>query len=297
VIIIFKSGELGNQIFQYLAIKKYDNSAWIISFGLDEITEIFDLDLINIPSPKEEDTFLYKIFFKTCLQVLPFFLRLLAQNFRLISTVGEKRSKEGSEFQITNGLFTKIVYFQKVYFQSENTASPLAVQSLKFHTYLLKLASKKLLQFNNDLQNTYFVHIRRGDFINWPNSENPAVVPLFWFYEQIELIKSKNPKATFLIFSNDKPYAKEFFENKSNIFVIEESQQIEFSMMSLCMGGGILSPSTFAWWAARIHLKQSTSPYFVAPLYWIGHRLSQWYPEGVQTSWIDYRPVDFYPKD
>ena len=68
-------------------------------------------------------------------------------------------------------------------------------------------------------------------------------------------------------------------------------------MMSLCMGGGILSPSTFAWWAARIHLKQSTSPYFVAPLYWIGHRLSQWYPEGVQTSWIDYRPVDFYPKD
>ena len=42
MIIFFKSGELGNQIFQYLAIKKYDNSSRIITFGLDEINDIFD---------------------------------------------------------------------------------------------------------------------------------------------------------------------------------------------------------------------------------------------------------------
>ena len=292
MIIFFKSGELGNQIFQYLAIKKYDNSSRIITFGLDEINDIFDLDLINIPSPKDQDNLIYKIFFRLCIQILPFFLRLLSQYFQLISTAGEKRTQEGSEFQITKGLFSSIVYFQKIYFQSENTASPLAIKTLKFHPDLLKSAKNKLLKFNQDSQNLYFVHIRRGDFVSWPNNENPAVVPLNWFYDQIELIKSRNPEATFLVFSNDKPYAMEFFTNQSNTFVIQESQKIEFSMMSLCMGGGILSPSTFAWWAARINPSQSGSSYFIAPLYWIGHRVSSWYPEGVQTSWIDYRPVD-----
>ena len=99
MIIFFKSGELGNQIFQYLAIKKYDNSSRIITFGLDEINDIFDLDLINIPSPKDEDNLIYKIFFRLCIQILPFFLRLLSQYFRLISTAGEKRTQEGSEFK------------------------------------------------------------------------------------------------------------------------------------------------------------------------------------------------------
>ena len=76
-----------------------------------------------------------------------------------------------------------------------------------------------------------------------------------------------------------------------------KTKEIDFSLlekisrlsrMPLCYGGGILSPSTFAWWAAFLCQRDFSNPAYIAPRYWIGHRSAKWYPPGIQTDWIQY---------
>ena len=58
--IFFQSGQLGNQIFQYLAMKKFDDKEKIIFVGADALANIFSTDITNISSPKIQDSYLYK---------------------------------------------------------------------------------------------------------------------------------------------------------------------------------------------------------------------------------------------
>ena len=288
MIIFFQSGQLGNQIFQYLAMKKFDNDAKVIFFGADALVKVFDLEIINISLPKKENNYLYKLFFRIASQFLPRVLLFLSDSIRLISSVEESRSSNGSKFLTKYGLIKKIVFFKKSYYQCEDICQTPAAKNLRIHQHIIKEAKKKIDQFKLYDRELYFIHIRRGDFIYWPSSSSPAVVPVAWFIKQMKAIQTKQPHAKFLIFSNDKPYIEEFFSNYSECLLVNETEEIEFAMMSLCYGGGILSPSTFAWWAAFICQRDLSNPVHIAPRYWIGHRSGKWYPPGIQTDWIQY---------
>ncbi|BCS51977.1 hypothetical protein GSbR_38080 [Geobacter sp. SVR] len=137
----------------------------------------------------------------------------------------------------------------------------------------------------------YFVHIRRGDYNAWPSKEHPAIVPLRWYEQQISRIRELNPDAFFLVFSDDFWYVHDFFSGKDWARVCGEGHYIDFMLMAQCHGGGVLSASSYAWWAAYYARRENSEAYFVAPLYWAGHRLGKWYPECIETEWINYQPV------
>tara|TARA_Y100000385_G_scaffold287510_1_gene351941 strand:- start:10584 stop:11453 length:870 start_codon:yes stop_codon:yes gene_type:complete len=288
MIFFFQSGQLGNQIFQYLAIKKFDDKAKVVFIGADALTKVFSTEIINIPSPKIQDSYLYRFLFKFIIRYFPGILLFLSDSIGLITSVEESRGANGSKFITRFGLLKKIVFFKKSYYQCSENSYISAAQNLKIHNCLIQEAKNKIIQIDNDQNKLYFIHIRRGDFIHWPSANSPAVVPLTWFLNQMNAILATNPDAKFLIFSNDKPYAEEFFHLNPLCFVISETEEIEFTMMSMCLGGGILSPSTFAWWAAFLGKRDSSSANYVAPKYWIGHRSHQWYPPGIETKWIKY---------
>lgn len=288
MIIFFQSGQLGNQIFQYLAMKKFDNDAKVIFIGADALVKVFALDIINIRLPKKEDNYSYKLFFRFTSYFLPSILLFLSDSIRLISSVEESRNSNGSKFLTKHGLIKKIIFFKKSYYQCEDISQTPAAKNLKIHQHIIEEAKKKIDQFELDSRELYFIHIRRGDFIHWPSSSSPAVVPLAWFIKQMKSIQTKHPCAKFLIFSNDKPYIEEFFSDYPACRLVSEAEEIEFAMMSLCYGGGILSPSTFAWWAAFLCQRDFSNPAHIAPRYWIGHRSAKWYPPGIQTDWIQY---------
>jgi hypothetical protein len=288
MIIFFQSGQLGNQIFQYLAMKKFDDKEKIIFVGADALANIFSTDITNISSPKIQDSYLYKFLFRLMVRFLPSILLFLSDSLHLITSVEELRGENGSKFITKYGLIKKIVFFKKSYYQCEDISHINAAQNLRIHSYLIKEAKNKILQIDTDHNKLYFIHIRRGDFIHWPSINSPAVVPLIWFTNQMNVILAINPDAKFLIFSDDKPYVEEFFHQNSACFLVSEAEEIEFTMMSMCLGGGILSPSTFAWWAAFIGQRDSSNARYIAPKYWIGHRSRQWYPPGIETDWMQY---------
>ena len=288
MIIFIKSGRLGNQIFQYLAMKKFDSKSKIIFIGADALLSIFPLEIKNIAKPRHEDSSLYKFFYRALSHSLPSILLFLSDSLHLISSVAEGRGASGSQFITKHGVFKRIIFFKQSYFQCEEISHTIFAKNLRIHQHLIEVARDKINQFSLQHEQLYFVHIRRGDFTLWPSVNSPAVVPLAWFTMQMSLIQTRCPNAKFLLFSNDKPYVEDFFHDHPACYLVDESEEIEFSMMSMCLGGGILSPSTFAWWAAFLGRANSHQATYVAPKYWIGHRSGKWYPPGIETNWINY---------
>jgi hypothetical protein len=62
----------------------------------------------------------------------------------------------------------------------------------------------------------------------------------------------------------------------------------DLALMARC-DAGILSASSFAWWAAWFADRRSDGP-FLAPLHWLGHAIGEWWPEHVASTFITYRP-------
>ena len=73
---------------------------------------------------------------------------------------------------------------------------------------------------------------------------------------------------------------------KNEIFLQNSDPFINFYIMKNC-DGGILSPSTFAWWAAYLSQKKN----FFAPKYWHGHRKRKFQPQNFETSFLSYKSV------
>jgi len=101
---------------------------------------------------------------------------------------------------------------------------------------------KSILEKYPDIQNTFFIHIRGGDYI-----QNPFhFIDLKSYY--IECMK-KHEDEKFIIFTNDIPYASNLLPN---IPIIEESEVNTLYLMSESKGC-ICSNSSFSWWGAYLN--------------------------------------------
>ena len=132
-----------------------------------------------------------------------------------------------------------------------------------------------------------FVHIRRGDYINWPSYENSAILPLRYYIKAMERIRKLCPDIQFAFASNDRYYLEDMFPDKSELIFLPTDDLECFSVMSKC-GFGILSASTFSLCASLVGLANGKSGYYIAPRYWAGHRVKKWFPEGCQYNHIEY---------
>lgn len=119
--------------------------------------------------------------------------------------------------------------------------------------------------------NSVFVHVRRGDYLKGKNKGIFEVCSIQYFKKAIELLTNKLKNPTFFIFSNDIKWAKENLKiNKSiNLHFVynkgENSDITDFLQMLHCKHG-IISNSTFSWWAAW--LIENKSKNIVAPKDW-----------------------------
>jgi hypothetical protein len=108
---------------------------------------------------------------------------------------------------------------------------------------------KSILEKYPYIQNTFFIHIRGGDYLK--NSLH--FIDLKSYYN--ECIK-KHQDEKFIIFTNDIPYASSLLPD---IPIIEESEVNTLYLMSESKGC-ICSNSTFSWWGA--YLNENRPIYF-----------------------------------
>ena len=122
----------------------------------------------------------------------------------------------------------------------------------------------------DDLNNTFFIHIRRGDYsyLHMHNVDmNKYYVNCFTLFK---------PDAKFLVFSDDIKYCKNLeILNKKNIKFIDEleNELDSLYLMSLCYLGGIAVNSTFSWWGS--YMNKNPNKFVIFPNKWFNNNWNQ----------------------
>lgn len=98
---------------------------------------------------------------------------------------------------------------------------------------------------NTYYPNTYFLHIRGGDYL----TNERHFVPLEAYYKRsIAIIKARDPKSKYIVFSNDNTYAKKILSTLHiNYTISSKSSAYDVLVeMSNC-AGGICANSSLSW--------------------------------------------------
>ena len=286
MIILLANGRLGNQLFQYSFIRKQFSAERIILVGFDEAAELCNLGNAFLIPKKYFGQITYRIFRGT--------LSLLGI-IRLISGLEEDAS--GPEFNLIKkyGVFVNLILIRNSFFQHENFTNEVP-RNLEIKIQHQKKAKFLVEQiFSADpRKELVFIHIRRGDYVQWPSPEFPAVLSAKWVFDAMGYFKNKLASPIFLVFTDDRQYVEDIFSGKDDVVVMNpQTPASDLALMSLC-NFGILSASTFSWWAAnfaRKRLSEAIEYEFIAPNFWAGHASSEWYPPNFYTKWLHYLPV------
>ena len=251
------SGRLGNQMFQYAALRAlslrtgykmflpnntsikpdgcYDmtNNKWI-EYKLDL------LDCFNLSCPILDNTLLNQ-YQEQSFEFEPF-------------TISDDTSIEG-------------------YFQSYKYFEDFKQEILNDFTFKNHILEKCLAQISN-YTNPVAIHIRRGDYVNHPGLWN--ITPE---YIQEALSYFSDDEYTFLIFSDDIEWCKQIFPE--GVVFIEGNQFEDLCLMSLC-DHNVISNSSYSWWGA--YLNQNENKKVIAPKNWFIpiKQLNDLYP----SKWI-----------
>ena len=123
------------------------------------------------------------------------------------------------------------------------------------------------------LENTCFVHVRRGDYLV---SNSKHYVPLEAYYQRaLDFVRNKRPGVRFLVFSDDIAWCRRapMFGGgvgaAGDIEFCEETHDVTaLVLMSQCQAGGICANSTFSWWGAFLRFREGDGRIVTFPDTW-----------------------------
>ena len=287
MIIFLGNGRLGNQLFQYSFLQKEFPGERVILIGFDEVAELCEMRNTLVIPQKYFGKIAYR-FFKDVIALLGI--------SRLISSIQE--DSISPEFTLIKkyGIFSKIILIRNSFFQNKKFTNdlPLNIGIKNKHQERAEFLIDQIANAHPNKE-LVFIHIRRGDYVQWPSLEYPAVLSAKWVFEAISYFKNKLTAPIFLVFTDDKPYALDVFFGKEDIIIMKsENAATDLVLMSLC-NFGILSASTFSWWAANLSRRRLGGAIkydFIGPKYWVGHSQGQWFPPNFYSQWVTYLPVD-----
>jgi len=249
------SGRLGNQMFQYAALKALSLKTGFKMF-LPNNTSIKPDGCFDMTNNKWIE---YKLDLLDCFNLsCPILDNALPNHY-------QEHSFEFKPFNIPDdtsidGYFQSYKYFKD--FKQE------ILNDFKFRDEILNKCQEKISKYKNPIS----IHIRRGDYVNHPN---------YWVvtpeYIQAALEQFSDNKYTFLIFSDDIQWCKEIFP-EGVIFMEGNNQFEDLCLMSLC-NHNIIANSSFSWWSA--FLNKNKNKRVIAPQMWYSEYkdLSDLYPQ------------------
>jgi hypothetical protein len=139
------------------------------------------------------------------------------------------------------------------YWQSEkyfSSIEPMLRDELKLKSPFSLIAQKWADKLHK--QTVTSLHIRRGDYVTGENRNLKPCSPAY-FAEAMQYVKTRTPRTTFFVFSDDLDWARQNLNSSSMIEYVETSgplrDQEELILMSLC-DHHIISNSTYGWWGA-----------------------------------------------
>jgi len=116
-------------------------------------------------------------------------------------------------------------------------------------------------------EDTYFLHIRRGDFVEGRNKELHDVLPATYYFDAVNLVNERHGRPQILVVSDDMDYARMTLKGLPEArysFLPPLDTFGTFRVLQSCKGA-ICANSTFSWWAAFL---QKNRECWILPDYW-----------------------------
>jgi hypothetical protein len=255
--VIYLTGGLGNQLFQYAFARSLQSN-----YNIEcEINTNFYFSDFKEQTPREIGLNLFNLKFKESRN----------SNFqKLILRIKEKLFSFNTSFFNENNLnqnnFNDINLNKKNYFRGywQNYKYFESIKSELKEDFSLdhNLGKLDLITYNKIIDtNSVCIHVRRGDIIGTLYD----VVELDYYQKAFEHLSSKVLNLNFFIFSDDINWCKENFSFINNPTFCSFTMLNDFHLMSLCKYF-IITNSTFSWWAA--YLSNHKEKIVIAPSKW-----------------------------
>jgi len=131
--------------------------------------------------------------------------------------------------------------------------------------FKLKQIHQNHINYNYKFNNSVSIHVRRGDYINFPNYH--PIQSIEYFNNALNLIKQKDNIDRIYICSDDIQWCKDNLKYNNIIYVEGESPIIDMFIMANC-NHNIIANSSFSWWSA--YLNKNPNKIVIAPKNWWG---------------------------
>ncbi len=291
MIIYFRNGRLGNQLFQYSFLKKISKkNEKIILVGFSELKENFyTKNVIYLFSNRFLKKLMFPNFDKYNLdRIFSFFSLRVIPNLYLFKII--EFDEDNNNYKILNKIsIFKNIYFVKNFFaQTDKYIDKKKIDELKFKVKTIEKSKRIIKNLQAKNQKIFFVHIRQGDYKKINHNMN-INLPIEWYRKCIRIIEKKYINPYFIILSDDNEIYRKF-NDKNKYYCSKNNFLIDFCIMSLC-DGGILSASSFSWWGAHFAKNKKNDTYFIAPNFWMGFSKKIWFPKNIKSNYFKYLDV------
>lgn len=256
-----KYGQLGNQMFQYAALRGI-SAKNKHEFSIPNHNEVI-VDALG-------NRLRIELF-------LPFKLTNLSE--KNIGVSSEVKIIQEKHFHFDKELFETCPDNVCLvgYFQTEKYFNHIRESILEDFDFIDDIQNP-CIDMMSDMNSPIALHIRRGDFlINGLNHHN---LTLEYYQEALSYFDSDREV---IIFSDDPDWCKEQDIFSDDRFLISESDNsyVDLCLMSMC-SDFIIANSTFSWWGAW--LSKNETKIVIAPSKWFGvnnlhHNLKDLFPE------------------
>jgi len=283
VIVFQEAGRLGNQLLQYAVLRAHFPHERLVLLGFGALREAVACERTWFVQPRG----LGRSLVSRLHRVLAW---CAARGW--IGEGGEVRSGDACRLEWRRGRLGALTLIRLSFFQHADFEACIA-PTLALRERWLEPARRALAELLAQAGGgvPVFVHVRRGDYASFPSPEAPAALPAAWYRAAMDHVRAREPAAVFVVCSDNLDWARQELEGEPRLVYCDRGEIGDLALMSSC-AGGVMSPSTFSWWAAvfarRALAAAGRSGAFVAPRYWVGHRSGAWYPGGFRFDWISY---------
>lgn len=129
---------------------------------------------------------------------------------------------------------------------------------------------------NLSLGKTLSIHVRRGDYKNFPDIH--PTISKSYIDKALSIV---GEYSHVFILSDDKTWVKENL-NLPNSTIVDEDDYVELWLMSMCKNN-ILSNSSFSWWGS--YLNENENKIVVAPSIWFGPKGPSIFSDIFESNW------------
>mgnify|MGYP002629818704 CR=1 FL=1 len=286
MILIRSQGQLGNQLFLLAAVLRERRPREIVVFvGFTDLARVVSLRKLGFYLP------LGHYFDRKVKRV---FKKLFSFHPRSCECVIRHESGHAMVQRRRSCHWPLIFEFGLC--QSEKIAPLEPVGTLVSHEATARKRSSAarscLVSVGVDPERFAFLHIRLGDYAHFNVFGSTPVLPASWYINVVARLREAEPDIPIVVFSDQIDAARELFADSEGFFYFPFDDVESFFAMSMA-SHGVLSASTFSWWAARIARMGHPEGIFVAPMYWMGFKAERWFPTAeIQASFLEYIAVD-----